>query len=131
MFGREGFGGPIGFLLLPITEGNLSPNFKPFVVEVDSVDDDVFSSGASSGLNPGGKNELTSSNFKESNNEGFDVVLVDFSVVFSVAFSLVFCWYSLGGFGLFDLFLLKSGKGPKSFGNKAFKSSCSMLDKIS
>ena len=29
------------------------------------------------------------------------------------------------------MFLLKSGKGPKSLGNKAFRSSCSILDKIS
>ena len=65
VFGREGFGGPIGFLALPITDGNLRPNFKPLVVEVDSVDDGVFSSVFSlappSGLNPGGKNEATDS----------------------------------------------------------------------
>ena len=59
VFGRDGLGGPIGFLALPITEGNLSPNFKPFVVDADSVD--VFSCGASSGLNPGGKKESTDS----------------------------------------------------------------------
>jgi len=54
--GLEGFGGPTGFLLLPVIEGNLSPNFNPLVVEVASVDSGNFS-GASSGLNPGGKKE--------------------------------------------------------------------------
>ena len=52
-------------MALPITDGNLRPNFKPLVVEVDSVDDDVLSSvfslAPSSGLNPGGRNEATDS----------------------------------------------------------------------
>ena len=88
---------------------------------------------------PGGRNALTSSNFKESKNDGFlDLVVVGFSVDVLKAFvvvvvllvaSLVF-WNNLGGLGL-DLFLLKSGKGPKSLGKSLAKSSCSILDKIS
>ena len=105
MFGREGFGGPIGFFLLPITEGNLSPNFKPFVVEVDSVDDDVFSSvvssGASSGLNPGGKNEATESvsilsNKLEMSNLKSELEVSVFGFVFTSSFSS-FCGLNPGG----------------------------------
>ena len=51
----DGFGGPTGFFALPITDGNLRPNF-PLVVEVVSV-----VSATDSGLNPGGKNELADS----------------------------------------------------------------------
>ena len=101
MFGREGFCGPIGFLLLPITEGNLSPNFKPFVVEVDSVDDDVFSSGASSGLNPGGKNEATESvsmlsNKLEMSNLKSELEVSVFGFVSTSTFSS-FCGLNPGG----------------------------------
>ena len=62
MFGLDGFGGPIGFLALPVTEGNLSPYFKPLVVDVASVEGGGFllaSLASGSGLNPGGKNEAT------------------------------------------------------------------------
>ena len=105
MFGREGFGGPIGFFLLPTTEGNLSPNFKSFVVEVDSVDDDVFSSvvssGASSGLNPGGKNEATESvsmlsNKLEMSNLKSELVVSVFGFVSTSTFSS-FCGLNPGG----------------------------------
>ena len=51
----DGLGGPTGFFALPITDGNLRPNF-PLVVEVVSV-----VSATDSGLNPGGKNELADS----------------------------------------------------------------------
>ena len=51
----DGFGGPTGFFALPITDGNLRPNF-PLVVDVVSV-----VSATDSGLNPGGKNELADS----------------------------------------------------------------------
>ena len=51
----DGFGGPTGFFTLPITDGNLRPNF-PLVVDVVSV-----VSATESGLNPGGKNELADS----------------------------------------------------------------------
>ena len=64
VFPRDGFGGPIGFLALPVTEGNLRPNFNPLVVEEDSVEGEDFSLSSlssGSGLNPGGKNEETES----------------------------------------------------------------------
>ena len=49
--GLDGFGGPIGFLALPVTDGNFRPYFPPLV-----VDSGTFSA-AASGLNPGGRNE--------------------------------------------------------------------------
>ena len=67
----------------------------------------VFSgSSMTSGLNPGGRNAETSSNFKESNNDDFDSesdLSGDVLLVESLGF-----WNNLGGLGL-DLFLLKSG----------------------
>ena len=90
-------------------------------------------------MNPGGRNELTSSKFKESNMDDFLDSVVDFSVDVLKAFvvlvvllvdSLVGFWNNLGGLGL-DLFLPKSGNGPKSFGKSLAKSSCSILDRIS
>jgi len=95
---------------------------------------DVVTSGSSTapglnpgGRNPGGRNALTSSNFKESIKDGFDGF--DSFSVFSVAL-LDSLWNNLGGLGLLPV-LLKSGKGPKSFGKSLAKSSCSILDKIS
>ena len=72
VFGLDALGGPIGFLALPVTEGNLSPYFNPLVVEVASVEGGDFSleslvSGF--GLNPGGKNESTLSVLILSNKE--------------------------------------------------------------
>lgn len=99
VFGLEGFGGPIGFLALPITEGNLSPNFKPLVVEVDSVAVGVFSCGASSGLNPGGKREATDSVSMLSNKleiSNLKSELEDSGFVFSTSLSS-FCGLKPGG----------------------------------
>jgi hypothetical protein len=66
------FGGPIGFLALPVTEGNLSPYFNPLVVEVASVEGGDFSLASLAlgfGANPGGKNESTLSVLMLSNKE--------------------------------------------------------------
>ena len=91
----DGFGGPTGFFTLPITDGNLRPNF-PLVVDVVSV-----VSATDSGLNPGGKNELTDSVSILSNSDDMSNLKSEFELWsisgFVFSFSSSACCLKPGG----------------------------------
>ena len=71
-------GGPIGFLALPVIEGNLRPNFSCLDVDVDVVSVEVGETSSDSGLKPGGKKDEAESVSILSNKEDISNLKSDF-----------------------------------------------------